>query len=163
MSKPLVTVITGNSNSGSACIEELYARYGDKVNVRGAFRSEEKAVPFRQKYPHLDVFVGVDAGKPETMKAAFAGAERALIVVPYDPTRGFAEDGQFTVNMINAAAENGVKYIVVVASFTGRDVETMSILANRDIPAQEVLAKLNKEKNILWTVLCGGTELQKFN
>ena len=156
MSKPLVTVITGNSNSGSACIEELYARYGDKVNVRGAFRSEEKAAPFRQKYPHLDVVVGVDAEKPDTMKAAFSGAERTLIVTPHDPARGFAEDGQLTVNMINAAVANNVKYIVVVASFTVRDVETMSIIGSRFKPAEDALAKLGKENNIMWTVLRGG-------
>ena len=44
--KPLVAIITGNSNSGSACIKEIYTRYSDKVNVRSVFRSDEKAAPF---------------------------------------------------------------------------------------------------------------------
>lgn len=55
MSKPLVTIITGNSNSGSACIKELFDRYADKVRVRGVFRSEEKAKPFKSNYPSLEV------------------------------------------------------------------------------------------------------------
>lgn len=55
MSKSLVTIVTGNSNSGSACIKELFDRYADKVRVRGVFRSEEKAEPFKNNYPNLEV------------------------------------------------------------------------------------------------------------
>lgn len=88
MSKPLVSIITGNSNSGSSCIKELFERYSDQVNVRGVFRSEEKAKPFRSEYSKLEVVTGVDASKPETLKKAFENAQSALIVTPHDPTTG---------------------------------------------------------------------------
>lgn len=55
MSKPLVAILTGNSNSGSSCIKELFEKYKDKLRVRGVFRSEEKAKPFRTEYPNLEV------------------------------------------------------------------------------------------------------------
>jgi hypothetical protein len=62
--KPLVAIITGNSNSGSSCIKELFERYSDKVNVRGIFRSKDKAQPFMDKYPKMEVITGVDACQP---------------------------------------------------------------------------------------------------
>jgi hypothetical protein len=69
--KNLVAIITGNSNSGSSCIQELFERYSDKVTVRGIFRSKEKAQPFIEKYPKMEVITGVDAYQPETLKVAF--------------------------------------------------------------------------------------------
>lgn len=86
--KPLVSIVTGNSNSGASCIKELFGRYSDKVNVRGVFRSEEKAKSFRNDYSKLEVVTGVDASKPETLKKAFENAQSALIVTPHDPTAG---------------------------------------------------------------------------
>jgi uncharacterized protein YbjT (DUF2867 family) len=84
MSKPLVAIITGNSNSGSYCIEELFGRLAGKVNVRAAFRSEEKAKPYREKYPQLEVVTGVDATKPETLASFFKGTDSALVVTSED-------------------------------------------------------------------------------
>lgn len=127
------SIVTANSNSGSACIEELFARkdYCDKVNVRGVFRSAEKAEPFAKKYPTLEICTGVDASKPETLNKAFVGAEKAFIVTVHDYNRGFAEDAKLTKNMILAAVEAGVKYIVLVASWTVKDCVRLSGLAAR--------------------------------
>ena len=69
-SKPLVTIFTANSNSGKHCVEELFKNHADKVRVRGVFRSEQKAEPFRLKYPSLEIVTGVDASKPETLEEA---------------------------------------------------------------------------------------------
>ena len=127
------SIVTANSNSGSACIEELFSRkdYMGKLKVRGVFRSAEKAEPFAKKYPDLEVIVGVDASKPDTLNSAFAGAEKAFIVVIHDDKRGFSEDAQQTNNMILAAVEAGVKYIVLVASFSVNQMERLSGLAAR--------------------------------
>ncbi len=62
MTKPLVAIITGSSNTGSSCIEELFEKYADVVRVRAAFRNEEKAKKLREKYPNLEIITGVDAG-----------------------------------------------------------------------------------------------------
>ena len=58
----------------------------------GIFRSEEKARPFREKYSNLEIVTGIDASQPKSLKPAFEGADSALIVTTFDPTKGFAED-----------------------------------------------------------------------
>lgn len=160
MSKQLVAVITASSNSGSACVDELIKRYSNAVNVRAVFRSEEKATSFRQKYPSLEILTGVDAYKLDTLNKAFEGVNSALIVTPHDPVKGISEDGfaddaLLTANMINAAVNNGVKYIVLVASFTTHNPEKMKIIGSRFKPSEDLLIKLEKEKGIKWTVLRG--------
>lgn len=55
MAKSLVAIVTANSNSGSSCLKELVEKYNDKVQIRAAFRSEEKAKPFRTEYPKIEV------------------------------------------------------------------------------------------------------------
>ena len=154
--KPLVTIITGNSNSGSSCIKEIFERYSDKVSVRGVFRSKEKAQPFLNKYSKLEVITGVDAYQPETLKVAFDGADSALIVTPHDSTRDFADDAKLTANMINQAVDCKVKYIVLVASWTVHHPDKMPIIASRFLPSEHLLEKLSKEKNLKYTVLRGG-------
>jgi uncharacterized protein YbjT (DUF2867 family) len=155
--KFLVSIVTGNSNSGSACIEELLKTYSDRVSIRAVFRSEEKAQPFRLKYGNrIQEVIGVDASKPDTLEPAFAGAHSTLIVTPHDPARGMSDDSSLTVNMINAAAQAGVKYIVLVASWTVKAPERIGEIASRFVAAEELLVKLGNEKSIRWTVLRGG-------
>ena len=153
---PLTTIITGNSNSGLSCIDELFKRYPNKLRVRGVFRTKEKAQPFEEKYPHLEIVVDVDASKPDTLKKAFEGSSSALIVTVHDPARGFQDDARLTENMINAAVEQGVKYIVLVASFTVNNCEKMSGIASRFKPLEDRLETLGNECGLLWTVLRGG-------
>lgn len=187
MSKPIVAIVTGNSNSGSSCIKELFEKYSDRVQVRGVFRSEEKAKPFRTNYPKLEVniywkhsqlsktkqailiisrykywsnlkqvVVDVDASKPETLKKAFEKAQYALIVTPHDPTQGFSNDANLTETMINHAVQNGVKYIVLVGSWTVKDKEKLGIISGRFVSSEKLLEKLGTEKGLKWTVLRGG-------
>ena len=159
----VVSIITGNSNSGSACIEELFAKYDSQVKVRGVFRTEEKAEPFRKKYPKLDVVTGVDASRPESLVSAFKGADSALIVHPLDAaTHDFAKDAQLSLNMINAAFENGVKYIVYVGSFTAEPPFDKTIIASRFKPSEALLQKLHDEKGLKFTVLRGGNFMENF-
>ena len=156
-----VAIFTGNSNSGSACIEALLSgRYAGKLRVRGVFRSEAKAALVVAKYPAdaLEVVVGADANKPETMIAAFKDSDYALIVTPHDPSNhdSFADDARLTINMIDAAVKEGVKYVVLVASWTVIDVDRMPIIAGRFAPVEAHLTRLGEQNGLKWTVLRGG-------
>lgn len=161
-SKQTVAIITGNSNSGSACIKELFERYPDKLNVRGIFRSADKAKQLQEKYPKLEVVVDVDASKPDTLNKAFLNAHSAVIVTPHDPTKGFSDDAKLTENMINAAVRNGVKYIVYVGSFTVNYPDKIKIISSRFTPSEALLRKLGDEKGIKWTSLRGGFFMENF-
>jgi uncharacterized protein YbjT (DUF2867 family) len=57
--------------------------------------------------------------------------------------------------MINHAVQNGVKYIVVVGSFTVKDPIKMSHIASRFVSSELLLEKLGVEKGLKWTVLRG--------
>ncbi len=141
--KRRIVVFTGNSNSGSACIEEVYAMYADRVVVRAIFRSEEKAGPYRQRYPALEVFANVDASKPDTLNNVFSGCDVAVLVTPHDPNRGMNDDAKLTETMIMKAIDSGdVKYIVYVGSFTCNFPDTIPIISSRFIPSESLLAKL---------------------
>ena len=156
MSKPLVSIITGNSNSGSSCIKELFDRYADKIKVRGCFRTKEKAEPFQKSYPKMETIIGADASQPDTLKLAFEGAQSALIVTPSGSTKNFSDDAELTNNMIHKAVEAGVKYIVLVGSVSAGYNEVMPIIASRFLPSEQLLEKLSKEKGVKFTVLRGG-------
>lgn len=125
------TILTGNSNSGSACIKEIYEKYPDTLRLRGVFRTKEKAQFYEKEYPSLEIVIGADANHPETLNKAFQSATCALIVTVHDTQRGFEEDAKLTENLIHAAVENGVKYIVLVGSFTVKDPERISIISSR--------------------------------
>jgi hypothetical protein len=154
MSKKLITIVTGNSNSGLSCIAELFSRYGSNVNVRGAFRTEEKAKPFREKYPTLEIVTGIDAERPETLKPAFQGADSALIVTTCDTSKGFAEDARLTSNLIHSAVENGVKYNVLVSAWTSK-CDNKPLAQSRFKPNEDLLVNLSKKHGLNWTVLRG--------
>jgi uncharacterized protein YbjT (DUF2867 family) len=157
----LVTIITASSNSGSACLAELIEKYNEKVHIRAVFRSEDKCQHYRTKYPHVEYMTGIDAHKPDTLAPAFLGAHSALIVTPHDPTaHDYSHDAKMTENMIISAVENGVKYIVLVASWTVKNCEKMSIISSRFKSSECLLENLGKEKQIKWTVLRGGFFMQ---
>ena len=84
--------MTGNSNSGSACIKELYAKYPNACKITAAFRTKEKAQPLVDAFPDLNVIVGIDAGNKESLMESFKGSEAAYIITAHDPKRGFKED-----------------------------------------------------------------------
>ncbi len=155
-----MTVFTANSNSGSYCVEELFKNYADKVQVRGVFRSEAKARPFREKHPDLEIVTGVDASKPDTMSGAYANAQAALVVTPHDPAAGFDKDADLTAAMINAAVANGVKYVVLVASFTVNNMEGMGMIGSRFYSSELLLERLGQEAGLKWTVLRGGVFME---
>lgn len=129
--RQVCTIVTGNSNSGSACIDQLLTSSTNQFTVRAAFRTNEKAKPYQEKYPQLEIVCGIDASQPETLEKAFLGAHSALIVTVHDPKRGFKEDAILTENMINAAVDNGVQYLVLVASWTVLESHKIPIISAR--------------------------------
>ena len=61
------------------------------VRVRGAFRSAEKAAPFKARFGESGLYESVesvDADDLETLSAAFEDATGAVIVTPMDHRRG---------------------------------------------------------------------------
>jgi NAD(P)H dehydrogenase (quinone) len=164
--KAIISIFTANSNSGKYCLDELLNKKNAELSnfrIRGVFRTEEKALPYKSKYPNLEIVYGCDASKPETLHKAFeGGVERALIVTPHDPKSGsFEQDADLTAQMIRHAVQHGVKYIVLVASFTVNFVQQMPILASRFLPSEQLLEKLSKEhKDLNWTVLRGGVFME---
>ncbi len=127
----LYSIVTGNSNSGSACIDYLMKNKISNIEVRAVFRTEEKSKPFREKYPGLEIVCGVNAAEPETTTKAFEGANAAFIVTVYDHSKGFEDDAKLTQVLIDSAVDCGVEYIVLVASFTVKDCQKMEIISAR--------------------------------
>lgn len=158
-SKPIATIITASSNTGAACIEELLTRYAGSVVVRAVFRSEDKAVALRAKQaenPDLQVVVGVDASKPDSLAPAFEGAELAYIVTPLEHGRGFGEDADLNANMVNAAVAAGVRHIVFGGSWTVNALERVPDIAHRFAGTEALLRSLAAEGKLTWTSIRGG-------
>lgn len=160
MSKPLISIFTANSNSGSACIREIINKYSNRVRVRGVFRSEEKARIFKDSFPKIETVVGCDADRPDSLAKAFQDAQYALIVTPHDPKKGFENDAKLCKNMIESAVANNVEYIVLVASWTVHFLREIPILSSRFKPSEILLEKFGKEKGLKWTVLRGGVFME---
>jgi uncharacterized protein YbjT (DUF2867 family) len=159
MSTRTVAIITASSNSGKYCIDELFSKYKNSgLKVRAAFRSAEKAKPFSDKYPELEIVTDVDAAKPKTLGKVFQNADSALIVTP----QGSENDSLSTTNMINSAVENGVKYIVLVGSFSNTNMERMGGIGRRFKSSEDLLEKLGNENKVKWTVLRGGVFMENF-
>lgn len=112
---PVLAVMTGSSNSGRSCVEELVTRYAAQfAKVKVGFRSEEKAAELRSapyfSASKIDVVVGVDADKQEALLDLFAGVDCALVVTPLDHSRGYGRDAELSNQMILAAHAAGVKH-----------------------------------------------------
>ena len=157
-----VTIMTASSNSGFYCIEEIYNSYPNKLKIKAAFRTLEKSKILKDKYQDLEIITGIDAYKKETLLEAFKGSQSALIVTVHDYQRGMKDDSLLTMNMINAAVDSGVKYIVLVGSFTTLHMDKAPLIGSRFKESEELLEKLETEKGIKWTVLRGGAFMENF-
>ncbi|ORY43311.1 NAD(P)-binding protein [Rhizoclosmatium globosum] len=98
------------------------------------------------------VVPNADAANPASLADAFTACDAALIVTTHDPQAGIADDAEKTINLINAAAKQGVKHIVLVASWTVNEPVRLSKLASRFVGPEEAL----KASGAKWTVLRGG-------
>lgn len=154
---PIVAVVTSSSNTGKACVDHLLrAAPAGKVAVRAVFRTDEKAAPFRELHPDVEVVTGVDAALPDTLAPAFRGARVAVIVTPHSPDPGhdMASDSGLCNNMVHAAVAAGVSHVVYIGSWTVHYPST--ILASRFVPTETLLQSLAAEGKVTFTVLRSG-------
>ncbi|EDQ91916.1 uncharacterized protein MONBRDRAFT_23192 [Monosiga brevicollis MX1] len=156
---PLVTIVTGNSNSGAQAVHSLMGKYRGQCRVRACFRSAAKAEPFVSAYGQAtDLFesvVGIDAADPKSLVPAFEGARFAVIVTPHDHARGMAQDAELSNNMIDAAVAAGVEHIIYVGSWTVID-KSMGAIPARFLATEEHLRELGEAGRVRWTSLRSG-------
>lgn len=161
----VTAVVTASSNSGGACVTALMHELKGKSKIRAVFRTEAKAAALRAGAAGRDdveVVVGVDAAESASLASAFAGADCAVVVTPHDAAAGMGRDADLTANMINAAAEAGVKHIVYVGSWTVIAPEAVSVIAQRFVPSEALLKSLATSRGISWTILRSGYFFNNF-
>eukprot|EP00730_Choanoeca_flexa_P011956 TRINITY_DN2973_c0_g1_i1.p1 TRINITY_DN2973_c0_g1~~TRINITY_DN2973_c0_g1_i1.p1 ORF type:complete len:303 (+),score=88.30 TRINITY_DN2973_c0_g1_i1:122-1030(+) len=159
MSKPVIAIVTANSNSGTGAVEDLVLKHAGKVHVRAIFRTEAKAQSFQDKYgdqADFSIVTGVDAHNKDSLKPAFEGATMALIVTPHDPTQGFSKDHELSNTMIAAAVEAEVQYIVYVGSWTVHAPNDVKIISSRFVPTEAYLEELAAAGKVAFTSLRSG-------
>ncbi|KAJ2989551.1 hypothetical protein HDV02_004952 [Globomyces sp. JEL0801] len=148
-----IAVIPAGSSSGTACIQELVAH---QVYPRCCHRS-------LKEFPsNCEVYSDSNAMDRKSLKKAFKDIKSALIVTPLDHSKGFGNDSLMTCNMIEEAVAAGVKYIVLVGSWTVNEPEKCNAIASRFLESEALLKKLEKEHGLQWTVLRGGYFIQNF-
>eukprot|EP00050_Salpingoeca_kvevrii_P007661 m.297651 g.297651 ORF g.297651 m.297651 type:complete len:302 (-) comp13667_c0_seq1:146-1051(-) len=139
-------VMTASSNTGAACVAELLGPRRGACRVRAIFRTEDKAASLRAHEAaagaDLEVVVGADADEPQSLAAAFQGAQVAVIVTPHSVAAGMDRDGAKTCAMIDAAVAAGVEHIVLIASWTVHAQAELGILAARFAPAEARLTEV---------------------
>ncbi|KAI8895431.1 hypothetical protein BC833DRAFT_601346 [Globomyces pollinis-pini] len=146
-----VVVIPAGSSTGTACIQELVAH---QVYPRCCHRS-------LKEFPsNCEVYSDSNAMDRSSLKKAFKDIKSALIVTPLDHSKGFGNDSLMTCNMIEEAVAAGVKYIVLVGSWTVNEPVKCNGIASRFLEAEALLKKLEKEHGLQWTVLRGGYFIQ---
>lgn len=110
--KPVVVVFTANSNTGSACIEHLLEKYGEKVHIRGVVRKKGNIEDdLKDK---IEVIEG-DLTNPKILGPVFQGATVAYLSTPTDKKRA-----QLAKNFVDCCFEHGVQYAVVM-SYVGAE------------------------------------------
>ena len=98
MSKPLILVTGATGTVGSEVVRQLAAT-GQRV--RALVRDPKKA----ERFPKAVEVVHGDLEKPETLAPAFAGADKAFVVLSAGPMLPALEDNAF------AAAKKGASAI----------------------------------------------------
>jgi len=111
-----------------------------------------------EKARALPGFAGVsviagDPAEPQSLLAAFAGVERAFLILPGGPTWNISER-----NVIDAARQAGVKHVVKL-SVLGVDPNAPSMCLTYHLQGEQYLA----ESGIPFTVLRPGSFMQNFS
>jgi len=153
--------MTASSATGSSCIQELLSattKFAGKI--KAGFRSDAKAASLRDATKgngNVEIIVGADAFKPESLKPVFEGSDVAVIVTPMDHSRGFADDAKLSNNMVQAAVNAGVKHIIYLGSWTVHSPDRLPLLASRFAPTEALLRSLSEsDSGVNWTNLrCG--------
>jgi len=96
-----ILVLGATGNIGSQVVQQLAAT---GANTRAAVRSLSKADALKAANVS---FVEMDVNKPETVEAAFVGVEKVFLLTPPFPNMA-----EIIANLVEAAKQAGVKYIV---------------------------------------------------
>ena len=108
MTKPLILITGATGNVGSEAVKQLI-QGGHRV--RALVRDLAKA----QKLGAGVEVVKGDLSKPETLTAAFAGADKAFVLAPVNGPEFLELEG----NAFDAARHAGVKHIVKLSGISG--------------------------------------------
>jgi uncharacterized protein YbjT (DUF2867 family) len=136
MSNPLIVVTGATGTVGSRVVKHL-AEAGH--SVRALVRDPAKAASLNRSAE----FVVADLSKPETLEAAFTGADKAFVVAP--PA---ANMELMAANALEAARQAGVKHVVYLSNF-GAGKFGPSPVWNWHAAGESRLQALN----VAWTIL----------
>jgi len=159
--EPRVSIMTASSETGKACAFELLARSHPSPLIRGCFRSEIKAIQVTAAVRGMDAVVGMDAFRPSSLTSCLEGVDVAVVVTPFDATRGFERDSELSENMIHAAVTAGVRRIIYVGSWTVKEPQRLHGIAQRFYSTENYL-KHELPDDVEWTVLRGGYFMNNF-
>lgn len=139
-----VLVLGSTGTIGSQVVAKLL---GKGVSVRAAVRSAEKSDRVKGATP-----VTVDYDKPETVRAALAGADKLFLLTPVSDKQ--VEIGK---SVIDAAKAAGVKHVLKLAAF-GCDLEPGIMLGRWHRAVEKHL----EASGLAWTTLRPNSFMENF-
>lgn len=120
--KNTILVLGATGNISSQVVKQLSAAGAD---TRAAVHSISKADAIKGAGVS---FVEIDFNKPETFPAAFAGVDKVFLLTPPFPNMA-----EITANLVEAAKQAGVKYIVKQSGWgTGAEPRATLLTWQRD-------------------------------
>lgn len=141
----MILLTGGTGTTGSEIVRELAAAGAKRV--RALVRNAGRAAFIREA--GFEVVEG-DFDRPETLEAALAGVERALLLTPPDP-RTFEHQRVF----VEAAKRAGTRHVVKFSA-VGADAGAPGGFARWHGQAEELL----KDSGLAWTMLQPNTFMQ---
>lgn len=142
MHKPTLLIIGAAGNNGVATIKALVEQHQGAFNIRAAVRSESKAADLRKQFPEVETAI-IDLDKPETLPAAYRGADKLFLILGNVENR----EAHARAAIDAAVASGSVKHVLFYSVF-GAEYE--SILFGRQFRFGE---KYLEASGLAWTHL----------
>ncbi|WP_237143408.1 NAD(P)H-binding protein [Phyllobacterium zundukense] len=115
----MITITAATGRYGRLVVDALLGRGVPANEIVAAVRNPAKAADLAAKGVQVSE---ADYDRPETLKAAFAGADKLLLI----PSADFAERYPQMVRAVEAAIDAGVG-LVAYASFVNTDTSTLRL------------------------------------
>jgi NAD(P)H dehydrogenase (quinone) len=119
MTKPTLLIIGAAGNNGIATIKALTEQHRDSFNIRAGVRSESKAEALKAQFPTIETVL-LDLDRPETLPAAFEGAEKLFLIIGNVENRE-----EHAKHAIDAAVAAGSVKHVLFYSVMGAEYEAI--------------------------------------